>query len=193
MNKLFGAYGLSAIYFSSWMLFFLNLLSSSQEYSRFIRSNIRFLETWYWNSVGLLRVPLILFFFFFLFLGPHLKHMEVSRLGAELALEMPAYATATATPDPSSIFNLHHSLGQRQILNPLIEGRDWICILMGHSVGFWTCWATKGTPFTKIFLNSEFITENFKRYLIIGNISLSLSKIFLCWVNFSWIAFSKWK
>ena len=35
------------------------------------------------------------------FLGPHLRHMEVPRLGAESELQLPAYTTATATRDPS--------------------------------------------------------------------------------------------
>ena len=39
-----------------------------------------------------------LFYFIILFfLGPHLKHMEVPRLGAGLKLWPPAYTTATAT------------------------------------------------------------------------------------------------
>ena len=54
--------------------------------------------------------------FFFGFLELHLQHMEVPRLGAEL----PAYATATATPQ----------LRQHQILNPLSEARDWTRVLM---------------------------------------------------------------
>ena len=37
---------------------------------------------------------------FFLFLGPHLQHMEVPRLGIELELQLPAYTTATTTRDP---------------------------------------------------------------------------------------------
>ena len=32
------------------------------------------------------------------FLGPHLWHMEVSRLGVESEVQLPAYNTATATP-----------------------------------------------------------------------------------------------
>ena len=41
------------------------------------------------------------FFFFFDFsLGPYLQHMEVSRLGVELELQLPAYTTAAATKDP---------------------------------------------------------------------------------------------
>ena len=35
--------------------------------------------------------------------------------------------------DPSHVSNLHHSSGQRQILNPLSEARDWTLILMETS------------------------------------------------------------
>ena len=34
------------------------------------------------------------------FLGPHLWHMEVPKLGIESELQLPAYATAIATQDP---------------------------------------------------------------------------------------------
>ena len=48
-----------------------------------------------------------LFFLFLVFLGPHPWHMEVSRLGVELELQLPTYTTATATAawDPSYICN----------------------------------------------------------------------------------------
>ena len=59
--------------------------------------------------------------------------MEVPRLGVKSELQLPAYATATATPDPSCICNPHCSLWQRQILNPLSEVRDQTCILMNTS------------------------------------------------------------
>ena len=39
------------------------------------------------------------FFWSFVYLGLHLRHMEVPRLGVELELRLPAYTTATATPD----------------------------------------------------------------------------------------------
>ena len=39
----------------------------------------------------------------FFFLGPHLQHKEVPRLGVESELQLPAYTTATATPDLSHI------------------------------------------------------------------------------------------
>ena len=37
---------------------------------------------------------------------------------------MPVYTTATAMPDPSCVYDLHHSLRQSQLLNPLSEARD---------------------------------------------------------------------
>ena len=61
-------------------------------------------------------VPLsrMLFSFFVLFLGLHLQHMEVPRLGVESELQLPA--TATATPDPSHVCTLRCSWWQHQIL-----------------------------------------------------------------------------
>ena len=49
------------------------------------------------------------FFPFLSFSGLHSQHMKVPRLGAELELQLLAYAAATATPDPSHIGDLHHS------------------------------------------------------------------------------------
>ena len=62
---------------------------------------------------------------FFLILGLHLRHVKVPRLGVELELQLPAYITATATPDLSCICDLHLSLRQHRILNPLNKARDW--------------------------------------------------------------------
>ena len=50
--------------------------------------------------------------------------MDVSRLGVILELQLLAYATATATQDPSCVCNLCHSSQQRQILHPLTKARD---------------------------------------------------------------------
>ena len=55
--------------------------------------------------------------------------MEVPRLGVESKLHLPAYTTATDTPDPSHVCKLHRSLWQRWILNPLSKARDEILIL----------------------------------------------------------------
>ena len=64
--------------------------------------------------------------------------MEVSRLGVESELQLKAYATATATAmlDLSHICNLHHSLQQCWILNPLRKARDQIHILTDTMLGF---------------------------------------------------------
>ena len=43
----------------------------------------------------------ILSLFIFVFLGPHLRHMDVLRLGVQSEPQLPAYATATATWDAS--------------------------------------------------------------------------------------------
>ena len=62
--------------------------------------------------------------------------MEVPSLGAESELQLPAYATvtATATPDPRFVFDLHHSSWQRWMLDPLSMAMDRTYILMD------ACW-----------------------------------------------------
>ena len=84
------------------------------------------------------------FLFYFSFLGPHLWHMEVPRLGVKSELQLLAYARATAMPDPSLVCNLHHSSRQCQILNSLSQVRNLTSNLMVPS---WICFphATMGT------------------------------------------------
>jgi len=50
--------------------------------------------------------------------------MEVSRLGVELELQIASLTTAAATTDLSHIWDLHCSLQQLQILNPLSKAWD---------------------------------------------------------------------
>ena len=80
-------------------------------------------------------------FFFFFFLGPHMRHMEVLGLGVKLEFQL--LATAIAMPDPSHICDLHRSSRQGWVLNPLSKATDRTLILMD------TCqvhfhWATMG-------------------------------------------------
>ena len=84
-----------------------------------------------WNQCHISFIYYCSFFFFFWLSGPHLWHMEVPRLGAELELQLPAYTTATAI--------------QHWILNPLREARDGTRNLMVTS---WICFCctTTGTP-----------------------------------------------
>ena len=93
------------------------------------------------NTVNVvIAAELYTLFFLFLFLliafwGQLLWHMEVPRLGVESELLLPAYTTATATPDPSHICDpyLHYSSQQCQILNPLSKARDQTCNLIDTS------------------------------------------------------------
>ena len=70
---------------------------------------------------------------FFVFLGQHLWHMVVPRLGVESELQLLAYTTATTMPDPSHVGDPQHSSRQRQILNPLSKTRDGSHVLMDTS------------------------------------------------------------
>ena len=70
----------------------------------------------------------IFIFILFCFLGLRPRHMEVSRLGVGSELQLVAYATATATWNPSLICNLYHSSQQHQIPDPLSKARDRTCI-----------------------------------------------------------------
>ena len=70
--------------------------------------------------------------------------MDVPRLVVESELQLPATATATAMPDSSWVYNLHHIPQQHQILNALSEARDWTYILMVPSQVHYH-WAMTGT------------------------------------------------
>ena len=47
--------------------------------------------------------------FFFFFLGPYLRYMEVPRVRVQSELQLPAYTKAIETPDPSHVSDLHHN------------------------------------------------------------------------------------
>ena len=59
----------------------------------------------------------------------HLWHMEVPGQGVKLKLQLQAYTTPTAIQGLSHICDLHCSLWQYWILNPLSEARDQTHIL----------------------------------------------------------------
>ena len=94
------------------------------------------------------------YFLFFVFLGPHPWHMDVPKL------YLLACATATATPHPSHVFNLHHHSWQQRLLNPLSKARDRTCILMDTSQIHFR-WATMGTP---LFLFLMWLLKKLKLY-----------------------------
>ena len=86
--------------------------------------------------------------------GLHQRHMEVSGLGDESELQLPAYATAR--PDLSRICDLHHSSQQHWILNPLRKARDRTCIILMDTSWVHYLWATMGIPPTEmLFKHSD--------------------------------------
>ena len=87
----------------------------------------------------------VIFFFFFFFLGLYPRNMEVPRLGVESGLQLLAYATATAKPDPSYICDLPQNSWECCIPDPLSRARDRTRVLMDTGRGRY-CWATMETP-----------------------------------------------
>ena len=85
------------------------------------------------SSIGFMVCLLVGWFgwLVLLFMDAPVAHGS-SQAMVESPLELPAYATATATPDPSCICNLCHSSWQRQILDPLRSGIEptssWILV-----------------------------------------------------------------
>ena len=71
--------------------------------------------------------------------------MQVSRLGVESELQLPAYTTAIATWDPDNLCDLHHSSQQHRILHPLSKARDGTHNLMVPSWIHFHC-TTMRTP-----------------------------------------------
>ena len=67
------------------------------------------------------------------YIWPYPWHIKVPKLGVELELQLQAYTTAAATPDPSRIHDLHHSSRQCWILYPLSKGKDRTRILIDPS------------------------------------------------------------
>ena len=75
-----------------------------------------------------------------LFLRLHLQHMEVpGRLGIESELQLPPNTKATATLDPSQIYDLCHSFQQHWILNSTRRGQGSNLHPYGYYVRFLNC------------------------------------------------------
>ena len=92
----------------------------------------------------------LIYFIYICFVGLHPQHMEVSRLGVKLELQLPPYTTATAMRDLSHLCNLHHSSWQQWIFNSLSEAREQTHILMDASQ-VRNSLSTRGTPISHNF------------------------------------------
>ena len=81
-----------------------------------------------------LDTHLMLFFFFFsLFRAAPMAFGSFQARGRIRTAAASLYHKATATRDPSLVCNLHHSLRQRWVLNPLSKARDQTCIFVDTS------------------------------------------------------------
>ena len=109
-----------------------------------------------------------LFFPLVFFLGLHVWHVEIPRLGVESELQLPGYTTAIAMQDPSHIFNLYHSSWQCWLPDPMTEARNWTHILMDSSRICFHC------PHKGLFQR--------------GHV-LSIQAVFLPWLSSDWRGF----
>ena len=116
--------------------YFANILSCKFQWNFKYKENFNLQVILYWFYIVYLWVVFCLFVCLFVFLVPHLWHMDVSRLRLKSELQLPAYTTATAMQDPSCICDLHYSSWKCWILNPLSKARDGTLILMGPSQVF---------------------------------------------------------
>ena len=107
------------------------------------RRQLAFNFSWYSKELSSLTVNIHSFFFFCLFRAT-LEAYGRFQARVESELEPLAFTTATATPDPSCICDLHHSSQPCQIRDPLSEARDRTHILMDTSQDCFRC-TTMGT------------------------------------------------
>ena len=95
------------------------------------------------------------FFLFvcFAFLGPHMQHIEIPRLGVESELQVLGWATAISMQDLSHICDLYHSSWQYQILNPLNKAwyQTWILMDISQVCHPWTTIRTPKWDFFYFF------------------------------------------
>ena len=126
----------SDLHYSLQQCWILNPLSDTRDQTCIRVDTSQVLNLLSHNRNALLkRVGFVCLFCFF---GPYPRHMEVLRLVVQTELQLPAYPTATATPDLSHICGLCHSSWQCLIHSPLSGARNRTHILMDTSrVRFW--------------------------------------------------------
>ena len=86
----------------------------------------------WWKAVKALHFFIFFLLFFFCLFRVTPKAYRSSQARVKKELQLLAYTTAPAMPDPNCPFDLYHSSWQRWILNPLrhFEARDPTCLLM---------------------------------------------------------------
>ena len=81
---------------------FLNHLQMTEKLTQFYGTICPPIRNYYYLFI-------YLFIFFVYFLGPHMQHVEVPRLGVQSELQLMAYTTATAKQDLSHVCDTAHS------------------------------------------------------------------------------------
>ena len=132
---------------------------------------------------------------FFYYLGLHLRHLKVPRLGVES--ELPVCTTATATPELSCIPKLHCSLRQHQILNPLNEAGDWTQVLkdtslvlnpLSHNGN-----STNKIDYRRVLPNlSLFILDHLQPALTINSTSITSVSVASAWASLQSPNYANW-
>ena len=105
----------------------------------------------YQNSPSFIHSFIHSFVYSFILFRATPMHMEVSRLGVKLELQLLACTTATAMPDPNYICDLYHILQQCWILNSLSEAGDGTCILT-HAGWFLNSLSHSGNSLPSFYL-----------------------------------------
>ena len=101
---------------------------------------------WLWWSPTYQLYSCFFSFFFFLFMATPAVYGS-SQARGQIRGAAVTHATTTATQDLSCFRDLHHSLCQYWVLNPLTEQGQWSnSHPHRHNIRSPTCWATMGTP-----------------------------------------------
>ena len=87
--------------------------------------------------------------------------MEVPRLGVELELQLPAYTTATATPNLSYICDLHAAWSNERTFNLLSKARDQTSILMDTGQIFNTLNHNRNSQFANPFQMFKYLQPKY--------------------------------
>ena len=123
------------------------------------RLGLHLLSIYFWTFYFALFYFILFYFLFLLFRAAHTRIWKFLGWGSNRSYS----CWPIPQPQEHKICELHHSSGQRLILNPLSEARDQTCILMDNS-GIHFCCVTTGTPKHFIFKNTK--TQTKKSLLI---------------------------
>ena len=136
---------------------------------------------------------IFIYLFVSVFLGPHLWHMEVPRLGVQSELQLPAYTTATAMPDPSRVCNLQTAHGNARFLT------HWTRAQIEPSTSWFLVRFISTLPQQELPKTIKFFKENFcdlqldKNYLDMRSKQNLYEKILINQTSSKCFTYALWK